>query len=292
MWHKKWFQFSILLLLAFVWGSSFILMKIGLKSFDNGQAAAIRIFLASTVLLPLSIRNIKYLRKENIKSLLIAGFIGSFLPAFLFMKAQTRIDSAMAGILNSLTPVFTLIIGVMVYQTKTRTIPVIGVLIGLAGALGLISAGENISLNNINTYALFIVLATLFYGISVNEIKTHLTHLNGIQITSLYFLFLWPASLVYLLFTDFKPVWENPGWPLHLLALAGLGIIGTALALVIMNSLLRYVSAVYTSSVTYIIPVFAILWGILDKEKLLPLHVLFMAVILFGVYLTNRNSKQ
>jgi len=292
MWHKKWFQFSILLVLAFVWGSSFILMKIGLKSFDNGQAAAIRIFLASTVLLPLSILNIKYLKKKDIRSLLIAGFIGSFLPAFLFMKAQTRIDSAMAGILNSLTPVFTLIIGVIVYQTKTRIIPVMGVLIGLAGALGLISVGENISLHNINTYALFIVLATLFYGISVNEIKTRLTHLNGIQITSLYFLFLWPASLVYLLFTDFKPVWENPGWPLHLLALAGLGIIGTALALVIMNSLLRYVSAVYTSSVTYIIPVFAIMWGILDKEKLLPLHVLFMAVILFGVYLTNRNSKQ
>lgn len=112
-WKKPWFQFSILLLLAFIWGSSFILMKIGLKSFSSDQAAGIRMLLASVVLLPYSFKNLKSLQKKDIKSLLIAGFIGSFIPAFLFTKAQTQINSSLAGMLNSLTPVFTLIVGLL-----------------------------------------------------------------------------------------------------------------------------------------------------------------------------------
>jgi len=290
IWEKRWFQFSILLILAFVWGSSFILMKVGLKSFTNDQAAGIRMLLASLVLLPYSIKNLKLLKKKDLKSLLIAGFIGSFIPAFLFTKAQTRIDSSLAGMLNSLTPVFTLLVGALFHRTKFKTLQVLGLILGLFGALGLIGSGENLDVGSINSYALFIVLATCFYAISINEIKAGLSHLTGMQITSLSFLFTGPVALIYLLTTDFAPVVENPNWPVHLLALAGLGIVGTALAMLLMNSLIRYASAVYASSVTYIIPIFAIMWGIVDNEKITLLHLVCMLFILLGVYLINKKK--
>jgi drug/metabolite transporter (DMT)-like permease len=290
-WEKRWFQFMILMILAFIWGSSFILIKIGLRSFSNDQAAAIRLLLASAVLLPYAYRNLQFFKKKDLKSLLIAAFIGSFIPAFLFTKAQTRIDSALAGILNSLTPVFTLIVGLIWHQSKVKSRQVVGLILGLMGAVGLVLSGENIATIELNSYALFVVAATLCYGINVNEIKSHLTHLNGVQITSLSFMFIFPAALIYLLTTDLTPVSDSPGWPLHLAALAALGIIGTAFAMLLMNSLIRYTSAIYASSVTYIIPIFAILWGIADGETISTGDLIFMAVILVGVYLINRSKK-
>ncbi len=289
-WKKPWFQFSILLLLAFVWGSSFILMKIGLKSFTSEQAAGIRMFMASVVLLPYSIKNLKFLQRKDLVSLLVAGFIGSFIPAFLFTKAQTQIDSALAGMLNSMTPIFTLVIGMIFYKTKLKWLQVSGLVLGLFGAIGLITSGQDLSFGNINSYALLIVLATVFYGININVVKARLSHLTGVQITSLAFFFTGPAALIYLLTTDFQPVLASPNWPVHFLALCALGIIGTAFAMLLMNSLIRHISAVYASSVTYIIPVFAIFWGVLDGEKISILHITCMVLILLGVYLINRKK--
>jgi len=292
IWEKRGFQFSILLLLAFVWGSSFILMKIGLKSFSPDQAGALRILLASLALLPLSLRNLKNIQKKDLKSLLIAGFIGSFFPAFLFMKAETQINSSLAGMLNSLTPVFTLLVGLLFHKTEIRWMQVAGLTLGLLGASGLILSGEGFSLNAVNSYAFYIVLATCFYAISINQIKAKLGHLSGIQVTSLSFLFIGPVALIYLLTTDLSPVAESPGWPVHLLALATLAIVGTALAMLLMNTLIRHSTAVAASSVTYIIPVFAILWGVLDGEKITLLHLLCMGLILSGVYLISRKSRK
>jgi drug/metabolite transporter (DMT)-like permease len=265
-------------------------MKIGLKSFSNTQVAGIRVLLASLVLLPYSIRNLRTLQKKDVKYLLVAGFLGTFIPAFLFTKAQTRIDSALAGMLNSLTPVFTLVVGLVFHKRRTRWQQVVGLVLGLVGALGLIISGKSISLGNMNTYAFFIVAATLCYAISINVVKIHLTHLRGVQISSLAFLFIGPAAVIYLLTTDFKPAFNTGNWVIHLSALAVLGIIGTAIAMLIMYSLIRYTSAVFASSVTYIIPVFAVLWGLMDHETITWLYITFMTLILLGVYLINRKS--
>jgi len=289
-WEKRWFQFFILLLLAFVWGSSFILIKVGLKSFTSDQVAAIRMFLASIVLLPYAIKNLKLLNWKNLPSLLVAGFIGSFIPAFLFAKAQTQIDSALAGMLNSLTPVFTLLVGYLFFKSKFKAHQVVGIVLGLLGALGLIIAGEDIDISNFNAYGLFIVLATTMYALNINVIKSRLSHLTGIQITSLSFMFLSPVALIYLFTTDLEPVAQNPGWALHLGALAFLGIIGTAAAMLLMNSMIRHVSTIFASSVTYIIPIFAIMWGILDGESITLHHIGSMGIVMFGVYLINRKK--
>ena len=287
MWGKRWFQFGILMLLAFIWGSSFILMKIGMKSFSSEQAAALRIVLASLVLTPIAIRHIGKLQRKDLLSLLIAGFIGSFFPAFLFMEAEVKIDSSLAGMLNSLTPVFTLIVGLLFHRTAFRWSQVAGLTLGLLGAGGLILAGDGFRLGTLNSYALYIVLATFFYAISMNQIKSRLPHLSGVEVTSFSFLFIGPVALAYLFTTNFGPVLANPQWPVHLLALAALGIVGSALAMLMMNSLIRYSSAVGASSVTYVIPIFAIMWGLLYGEKVSLLHLICMGIILSGVYLIN-----
>lgn len=289
-WDKKWFQISVLLLLAFVWGSSFILIKIGLKSFSADQAAAIRMLLASLFLLPVSLRNLKHLKKKDLNILLVVGFVGSFIPAFLFAKAQTRIDSALAGMLNSLTPVFTLIIGVIFFNSKFKKLQIVGLFLGLIGALGLIIAGQDLNFGEVNSYALFIVLATTMYASNINLVKSKLSHLNGVQITSLSFMFMSPVAFIYLLFTDFDPVFVNPDWPIHFAALAFLGIVGTASAMLLMNSLIQRVSTIFASSVTYIIPVFAIIWGVLDGEIITLHHMGNMGIVLVGVYLISRKK--
>lgn len=291
LWQKRWFQINILLLLAFVWGSSYILMKIGLKSFNSEQAGAVRIFIASLVLLPISIKQIKYLRRQDLFSLLIAGFIGSFLPAFLYMIAETRIDSALAGMLNSLTPVFTLIVGLLFHRTKVKALQIAGILLGFAGAAGLVLAGDGFHIGHFHSYALLVILATLCYAISINQIKSKLSHLNGVQVTALSFLFIGPVALVCLLLSHPATVLEQPGWPIHLLALAALAVVGTALAMLLMNTLLRYSSAIAASSVTYIIPVFAIMWGMLDGETITLHHLGCMGLVLAGVYLINMKGK-
>jgi drug/metabolite transporter (DMT)-like permease len=203
------------------------------------------------------------------------------------MKAETRVDSSLAGMLNSLTPVFTLIVGVLFHRTTFRWLQVLGLSLGLAGAAGLIFAGDGFHLGTVNSYALYIVLATLFYAISMNQIKSKLPHLTGVQVTSFSFMFIGPVALIYLLTSRFDMVLVNPQWPVHLLALAALAILGTALAMLLMNSLIRHSSAVAASSVTYVIPIFAIMWGLLYGEKVTLLHIICMGFILAGVYLIN-----
>jgi len=289
IWEKPWFQYSLLLFMAFIWGSSFILMKIGLKSFSSNDAAAIRIASASLVLLPFAVKSFRNLKSKDIYYLLITGFIGSFIPAFLFTKAQTRIDSSLAGMLNSLTPVFTLVIGVVIFRVKTWWIQLAGLAMGLAGAMGLIASGDTLSFRGINSYAFLIIMATLCYGINVNVVKAKLTHLKGIQISSLSFLFIGPFAGAYLLFSDFSSLTSNENWPVHLGALIILGVIGTGIALLLMYSLIRYTTGVFAASVTYIIPLFAILWGVLDGETISLFHLFSMLILLLGIYLINRK---
>jgi drug/metabolite transporter (DMT)-like permease len=169
-------------------------------------------------------------------------------------------------------------------------VQITGIFIGLLGALGLISSGDSISIGNINSYAFFIIAATICYAININTVKTYLTHLKGVEITSLSFMFIGPVAILYLFTTDFEPVVTSENWGIHLSALAFLGIICTAFAMILMNSLIRYTSAVFASSVTYIIPIFALIWGLWDGEVISWMHLSFMLMILAGVYLINQNN--
>lgn len=291
--NRGW-QWLTLLFLSFIWGSSFILMKRGLRSYSHDQVAAFRIFISFLAFLPFGIKNLKKVTRENIYSLLIVGFIGSVIPAFLFTKAQTQVDSSLAGILNSITPLFTLVIGLLFYKSTAKLINAVGILLGLTGALGLITYstnGGNI-LDNINYYGLFIVIATICYGINVNQVKYKIKGLNGLELTSMAFMFAGPFAGIYLLFTDFSFTFSTNDYILDLAYIAILAVIGTVLALVIFNTLIQQTSALFGASVTYFIPVFAIMWGLFDGEKLSVIQFLWIGLIFTGVYLVNKRSKK
>ena len=287
--HQKIWQWATLIFLSFIWGSSFILMKKGLVAYNNYQVAALRVFFSFILLLPLSLRNLKRITGQTIKPLLIVGFLGIAIPALLFTTAQTYIDSSLAGMLNSMTPFFTLLVGLVFYKTKFRIFRISGVLVGLIGATGLIVNDFTNFIGSINRYAAIILLATLCYGISINEMKAKLTHLNGIEITSLAVLFIGPVASIYLLFSDYSSVTlSNEKWS-SLVYIFLLAAFGSVLALIIFNHMIRFTSAVFAASVTYIIPVFAIIWGEFDGENIGLRQMIWIVLILVGVYLVNKE---
>ncbi|OFX22641.1 MAG: hypothetical protein A2041_11460 [Bacteroidetes bacterium GWA2_31_9b] len=289
--NKGW-QWVTLIFLSLIWGSSFILMKKGLRSYTHDQVAALRMFISFLAFLPFGIRNLKKVTKENFYSLIVVGFIGSAIPAFLFTKAQTQIDSALAGILNSMTPLFTLIIGLIFYKSSAKLIHIIGIFLGLIGAIGLIAftSGETGIIQNFNYYGLFIVVATICYGINTNHVKYKIKDLSGLELTSIAFMFVGPFAAIYLLFSDFSFARSTDDYILNLGYIAILAVIGTVLALVIFNTLIQKTSAIFGSSVTYVIPVFAIMWGIFDGEKINIFQFFWISLIFLGVYLVNKRK--
>jgi len=291
--EKKRWQWAVLILLSMIWGSSFILMKKGLESYSDYQVAAFRIFISFLAFIPLIIKNLKKLNRNNIKSLLIVGFIGNGFPAILFAKGQTEINSSLAGMINTLVPVFTLILGAIFYKVKTKYTNVLGVFIGLVGASSLILVSSNDFSNNNYLYSGLIVIATIFYAINTNEVKSKLKDLNGVSVAALSFLMIGPFAGIYLLFSDFSKVLESPNYIMNFGFIFILAIFGSFLAIILFNVLIKYTSALFSASVTYIIPVFAIMWGLLDNEQISIIQISSVVFIFLGVYLVNKtkNSK-
>ena len=292
---ERLIPYGILFTLVLVWGSSFILMKRGLQSFPSNEVAAIRISSAFLFLLPLGFRHFKNIPADKWKFVALSGFIGYFIPAFLFTKAQTHIDSSISGILNSATPLFTLIVGLLFFKFKTKWYNVIGVFIGLIGAIGLLyfSSKGSISINM--EYGLLIVLATLLYAININIIKNNLKQVNPTSITVFIFLICGPFALTYLLFfTEFTSHISASSDAFHsLYYILILGIFGSALATIVYNHLIKRTGILFAASVTYLMPVIAIMWGLLDGEIFKLIYSLFILLIILGVFLVNysRISK-
>lgn len=288
---KKFLNWITLIVLALVWGSSFILMKRGLDAFSSSQVAAIRIFVAGLFISPLAFKHLKKEFRSHWKSFLGMGALGNLIPAFLFTKAETGISSSLTGILNSLTPLFTVLIGAVFFKVKSRWQNIIGVLIGLCGAVGLLAgSGVQAQAGGHPVYGLYVVLATCFYAISVNIIARDLKNVNPVTATVWALLMICPIAGIYLFTTDFLTVlqtkpnaWSSLGY------VTILAVFGTALSVIVFNMLIRNSSAVFATSVTYLIPIVALIWGIFDGEGVNWMHFMWIGVILGGVYLVNRK---
>ena len=281
-------NYLILIFLAIIWGSSFILMKRGLEVYSYTQVAALRLFIAFLSLFPFVFLAFKKVAKQHWFPIIITAFLGNGIPAFLFTKAQTNLDSSFVGILNSLTPLFTLLLGIYFFKSRPTKINILGIIIGLSGAF-ILSISTFGSVITINFYTLLVVLATLFYAISVNVIRKYLADLDAISISALAFLFVGPASGIYVFSSDFIPLLNTDGGIRALLYIAILAVIGTSLAVVIFNRLIKYSTAIFAASVTYLIPIVAIFWGMLDGENILFSHIFGAVIILCGVYLVNKK---
>lgn len=264
-----------------------------MEVYTSGEVAALRIFIAFIFLSPFIFKHVKKPLLKHWKALFAMGLLGNFIPAFLFTKAETGISSSLAGMLNSLTPLFTLLLGVIIFKTKTTLINTIGILIGFIGAVGLITVGKTEDMNNNLSYGLLVMIATICYAFSVNIIKKYLNTVPPITATVWAFLFVGPLAGGYLFgFTDFtKKVVTEPHALQSLGYVSILAIVGTAISVIIFNALIRNTSALFASSVTYLIPIVAMAWGIFDNEAILPLHFAWIGLILLGVYLVNKKKK-
>ncbi|MBP6871324.1 MAG: DMT family transporter [Bacteroidales bacterium] len=290
--NSSLFPWVILVILAVIWGSSFILIKKGLNYFTSVEVGALRISIAFLFLLPFVFKRIRRLSRREWKFLILNGMIGSGFPAFLFAKAQTGIDSSLAGILNSLTPLFTLIVSLSFFSLKIKWFNILGVIIGLIGAIGLISISGGKSFDFNFGYAVYIIFATICYATNVNIVKYKLKDTDALTITVFSFFTIGIPILLYLLlFTGFinkmttiPTSWEGLGY------IGILAVVGTGMALIAFNKLVKIASPVFAASVTYLIPVVAVSWGMIDGEKITILAFFWMMVILLGVFLVNKKK--
>lgn len=283
----------LLIILALIWGSSFILIKRGLVALTPIEVGSIRMLSASLALFPFVRRNLKLIDRSKLKYFIAVGLSGSFIPAFLFALAQTRLESAVTGILNALTPLFTVILGWWLFRQKQLPTVWLGIFIGFVGSILLITAGSEGKLNQINYYSLLIVAGSMLYAVNSNLIKYKLGEYRSLTITSISLLFVGPAAAIVLLtFSDLPARMSQPETLLATLYICVLGVLGTAVALIIFNKIVQLTNPVFTSSVTYFIPLVALVWGLLDNETLMIGHLLGMLAILIGVYVTNHANRR
>lgn len=285
---------ALLILLAIIWGNSFILIKKSLLAYSAGEVGALRIITAALALLPIALKHLWSMSGRNRMLLLVIGLVGSFIPAFLFAEAQTQLSSSVTGILNALTPLFVVLIGALFFGHRFTIRNAIGLAISFAGSIILALARAGGDLGAINFYAFLVILATLCYGLNLNLIKAYLSSLRPVVITSVSLALMLPGALVYLFgFTDFTTNLQTQptaGW--SLLAVATLGVVGTAIALILFNRLVQMTTPMFTSFTTYLIPIVAVIVGVLDGEVLLPMHFAGMAAVIIGVYIANRKPGQ
>lgn len=285
-------SYLLIAILAIVWGSSFILMKMGLEVYTWGQVGAFRMLVSFIVLVPFIWDKLKLIDAKSWKFIAVSGICGNGIPAFLFPLAETKIDSALAGIINSLTPLFTLIVGLIFFGTLFSIRRISGVLLGLAGALLIILTKTQDIVSIHIDYSLLVVLATFCYAFSVNVLRHKLASVDAILITGFALMFAGIPSGVYLFTTDFIGRTQSSDGAMYgLLAILVLAVFGTAISTFLFNKLIKISSALFASSVTYFIPFVAILWGIGFGEVLGITHLIGLSAILLGVYLINRKTS-
>ena len=275
--------------LALTWGTSYILIKKGLLAFTPEQVASLRIGITALSFLPIFIWKFRKVNWKRWKQLFIVGFIGSFLPAFLFATAQTKISSSLSGVLSSLTPLFTLLLGILFFKVHSTSSKVIGVLLGLLGAIWLLVV--NNGTNNFEGiwFGALVVLACLCYAISSNVVKAYLQDMPTLTISTVSYVMVGMPAIAFLFTTDFIDVmylhpqaWQSLGF------VSILAISSTVLGSLFFFKLIKDTNVVFASTVSYLIPVVAILWGLLDGEDISINHFIGMIIILVGVYVARK----
>jgi len=288
--ENKWLY---LFLLSLIWGSSYILIKRGLVGLSPIELGSARIVISTVFLLVLGFNSLSGLSRYHWKWLIITGFLGTFFPSFFFAFAQLHIDSSVAAILNSLTPIFTVLVGITLFATRMLARQYFGVVLGFVGSLGLVWGGAQINPNQPIGYVLLIISASMCYAINIHFLKHKLSAVSPMAMTLGNFIAILPPALIMLFFSDFFSFQklQNPEVITSLGYVATLAFFGTAIAKVMFNRFVKIASTVFVSSVTYTLPIVALFWGTLDGEKISSYQLLSTVVILVGVSLAHKKNK-
>lgn len=285
---NKWFY---LISLSLIWGSSFILIKKALVGLEADQLGSLRIIFSSIIIILIAWKRLSKITRLEWKWITISAFLGSFFPAFLFAFAEKEIDSAVASIINSIVPLNTLIIGMVLFNIRSTKRQIIGVLIGLAGTYMLIMSGIKLNPDQNYLYSGFVILCSFLYALNVNIIKKYLQHLSALTITVGHFaVIIIPAAIVFY-FSDFDVnSLKNQDTIDSVIYVLILAVFGTALAKILFNKLIKISSPVFASSVTYSMLIVSIFWGLVDGEKFSIYQLIATIIIILGVLLTNKKS--
>ena len=288
--ENKWLY---LFLLSLIWGSSYILIKRGLVGLSPIELGSARIVISTAFLLVLGFNSLSGLSRYHWKWLIITGLLGTFFPSFFFAFAQLHIDSSVAAILNSLTPIFTVLVGITLFATRMLARQYFGVVLGFVGSLGLVWGGAQINPNQPIGYVLLIISASMCYAINIHFLKHKLSAVSPMAMTLGNFIAILPPALIMLFFSDFFSFQklQNPEVITSLGYVATLAFFGTAIAKVMFNRFVKMASTVFVSSVTYTLPIVALFWGTLDGEKISSYQLLSTAVILVGVSLAHKKNN-
>ena len=285
--HTKWY---LLFFLGAVWGSSFLLMKLGLRGVNSIQMGSLRILFAATFLISIGFKQLPKIPLHKWKYIVVTSLFGTFLPVYLFAIALSKIDSSVSSILNSLTPLMTLIIGMMLFKIDTQRRQIFGVLIGFTGCVLLVLFGDGVNTTENYYYAFLILLASLFYGINVHLIKKYLSDLKPLTISAGNFTIMTIPAVIVLIFSGFFEIAEQPIVQNSLIYIAILGIVGTGLSNILFFKLIQLSSPVFASSVTHIIPVVAIVLGyFVMNETLNFIQGIGAFIVLIGVYFSSKK---
>lgn len=289
--HLKWIYLG---LLALIWGSSFILIKKGLVGLTALQVGSLRSVFAALFLILIGLPSLRHIKKGQWKWIAFSGFFGTFFPAYLFSFAETEIDSAIVSILNSTTPLLSMLLGIFIFGAPFIRRKFVGVLVGLAGTVALILSGAVVNPDQNYWYSLLVILASLFYGMNANVIKNHLQTVPALAITTGNFMVILFPALIVLATTGFfsAEVLKAPDALRSLGYVAILGVVGTGAALIMFNKLIQISDPVFSTSVTYLVPIVALGWGALDGENFTFFQLLSGVLILIGVAIVNSRKKK
>jgi drug/metabolite transporter (DMT)-like permease len=285
---RKW---GTLVILSLIWGSSYILIKKGLTGLTPIQLGSLRVIVTTLLIAPIGYQKIKHIPREKMKWVALSAFVGSFFPAYLFAFAETEISSSVTAVMVSLTPLFTLLISVIIFGEELLKKQVLGVLIGFTGIIVLVN-NELISSSFNILYVMFIVLAAICYAINANVLKYKLSNIPALGIVFMSFLFMFIPAFIILCFSSF-PFSDFASDPLiieSIIYIVILALFGTAIAKVLYIKLLAISTPVFSVSTTYLMPVVAIFWGLLDGEEFKLTQFTGTAIILLGVYLVTKKK--
>ena len=280
-----WASFLFLML---TWGSSFILIKRSLEAFSAAQVASLRLASAMLALIGFAVSHVRQIPRDRLPYVFLSGLFGMFFAAFLFSLAETGLSSSITGVLNALTPCMTFVLGIVLFRQKSNAMQIVGLLLGFVGSatLVLVNAKGEMSVNH---YAFYVIAATICYGLNLNIVKRFLPNVKAFHLSTVSVSMVGLLGLAYLLTTNWLDIVQNaPNGKASLLAAVTLGVVGTAAAQVVFNRMLQNSTAVFASSITYFIPIVALIWGVWDGEVLSVWHYAGMVLIMGGILILNR----
>lgn len=285
---RKW---GTLIILSIIWGSSYILIKKGLTGLTPIQLGSLRVIVTTILIAPIGYQKIKKIPKEKLKWVAFSAFVGSFLPAYLFAFAETEISSSVTAVMVSLTPLFTLLISVIIFGEELLRKQVLGVIVGFLGIIVLIN-NELLESSFSLIYVMFVIIAAFCYAVNANVLKYKLPNIPALGIVFMSFLFMFIPAFIILCFSDFpfSDFASNPLIIESIIYIIILALFGTAIAKVLYIKLLAISTPVFSVSTTYLMPIIAIFWGLLDGESFQPIQFIGTLIILMGVYLVTKKK--